>query len=219
MPFCSCLPCFKDNDTRHSTEGDPEEPIPARKIIDSSNGSPAKATTNAATPSDAVTFKKENSLPNDHFHSAPVFTYNNEKPNIVNTTHTNNAVSFNNDRRPEPNTTSATESNVAALKNREPTEPNPEPVELDSTNIDSSPKMADQLKSAASGVSDTVSSGAQQAGSAASSGAEKATGGTTGTQDWEAMSEEQKKATYDALPEDQKKMGYYEVRILTDQEG
>lgn len=72
--------------------------------------------------------------------------------------------------------------------------------------------MADSLKNAASGVTDTVSSGAQQAGSAASTGAEKATGGTSGKQDWEAMTEDQKKTTFDALPEgsEQKKMGYYE---------
>lgn len=76
--------------------------------------------------------------------------------------------------------------------------------------------MADALKGAAS----SVSSGAQQAGSTvtdtASSGAGKvssaASGATTGTQDWEAMTEEQKKQTYDALPEHKKQgtQSYYE---------
>lgn len=46
--------------------------------------------------------------------------------------------------------------------------------------------------------------------SAASTGTEKAQSATTGTQDWEAMTEDQKKATYDALPEDQKQVGYME---------
>lgn len=70
--------------------------------------------------------------------------------------------------------------------------------------------MADQLKSATSGVTDTVSSGAQSAQNAASSGAEKV-GATSGAQDWNAMTEDQKKATYDALPDEKKQnLSYYE---------
>lgn len=83
----------------------------------------------------------------------------------------------------------------------------------------------DSLKSAASGAANTVSSGAQSAGNAASSGASSvgnaassgaqsasnaASSATSGTQDWNAMSEEQKKQTFDKLPEDQKQMGYME---------
>ena len=75
--------------------------------------------------------------------------------------------------------------------------------------------MADALKSGVSGVTNTVSSGAQQVGegaqsaastaqSTASSGAEKVTGGT-GTENWDAMTEDQKKQTFDSLPADQKK--------------
>ena len=73
--------------------------------------------------------------------------------------------------------------------------------------------MADALKGAASGVGNTVSSGAAGAQSAATSGASTVTGGATeGSENWEAMSEEQKKTAFDALPADseQKKMGYYE---------
>ncbi|KAK3723556.1 hypothetical protein LTR37_001808 [Vermiconidia calcicola] len=87
----------------------------------------------------------------------------------------------------------------------------------------------DSLKGAASGATNTVSSGAEQAssglqntastaGNTASSGAEKASSTaqnpssvTSGTKDWDAMTEEQKKATYDALPEDKKhSQGYVE---------
>ncbi|KAK5173925.1 uncharacterized protein LTR77_002606 [Saxophila tyrrhenica] len=61
--------------------------------------------------------------------------------------------------------------------------------------------MADSLKSAAGGASDAASSGADKASSATGSG----------TQDWEAMSEEQKKSTYDALPAEKKQgLSYYE---------
>ena len=66
--------------------------------------------------------------------------------------------------------------------------------------------MADSLKGAASGVSNTVSSGAKTAQDTASSGASKATGGgeTSGNQDWNAMNEDQKKQTFDSLPEENK---------------
>ena len=71
-----------------------------------------------------------------------------------------------------------------------------------------------QFASGAHQAGSTASSGAQQAASTAGSGAEKVnpmSSDSTGAQDWEAMTEEQKKATYDALPEDQKhKQGYYE---------
>ena len=79
--------------------------------------------------------------------------------------------------------------------------------------------MADSLKSGVSSVGNTVSSGGQQAGStasnAASTGANKVSGGassaTSGKQDWEAMTEDQKKQTYDAIPSEKKNnMGYYE---------
>lgn len=93
----------------------------------------------------------------------------------------------------------------------------------------------DSLKSAASGVTNTVSSGAQSAGNAATSGAQSAgnaassgaqslssgaqnaassagnaASSATGTQNWEAMSEDQKQQAFSKLPEDQKKMGYVE---------
>ena len=73
--------------------------------------------------------------------------------------------------------------------------------------------MADQLKGAASGVGNTVSSGAQQVGSGAQSAASSASNAaTSGGQDWSAMSEDQKKAAFDKIPDDheQKQMGYYE---------
>ena len=70
-------------------------------------------------------------------------------------------------------------------------------------------EMADQLKGAASGVSNTVSGGAEKASSgvqsAASNVSNTATGSSSGTQDWNAMSEDQKKQTFDSLPSDQKK--------------
>ena len=66
--------------------------------------------------------------------------------------------------------------------------------------------MADALKNTASGVTDTVSSGAQKASDTAqgaASGAQKQA--SSGTQKWDAMSEDQKKQTFDSLPAEQKK--------------
>lgn len=195
MPFCSCLPCFKDKDTRHSAEDDLKKPIPVQKVIDhNSKGSASKTSTNGS-PSNAVTFSNEKSGPNDPSNLLSAVSGGKDtKP--IDTTGTNNAVSFNNDRLPVPNQTSSTESNVSALKNRQVTETNDKTVELDSTPTNS-PIMAEQLKSAAS-------SGAEKVQGAASST-------TTGTQDWEAMTEDQKKQAYDALPEEKKNnMGYME---------
>jgi hypothetical protein len=237
MPFLSCLPCSKDKDTRHSTENELDKPIPVEKIVNNSNGSAAKPSTNVPTPSNAVTFSNDKQQgsnnqsattqtvthasdnqneSNDQSTSTQVITYANEKPNSVHSTYTNNAVTFSNDRRPDPNTGPVPESNVSTLTNREPTTTSEAPTEPNSSYATPLARMADSLKSAASGVTDTVSSGAQQAQSAASTGTEKVTGAasstTSGAQDWEAMTEDQKKATYDALPEgsDQKNMGYYE---------
>ncbi|KAF7193022.1 hypothetical protein HII31_05667 [Pseudocercospora fuligena] len=58
----------------------------------------------------------------------------------------------------------------------------------------------DTLKNAGQQAGSTVQSGAQQAGSAVHPGTQQA----TGTQNWDAMSEEQKKQTFDALPEEKK---------------
>lgn len=61
--------------------------------------------------------------------------------------------------------------------------------------------MADQLKGAASGVTNTVSSGANKASSAAQP---QTSSTSAGTKDWDAMTEEQKKQTFDSLPSDKK---------------
>jgi hypothetical protein len=237
MPVLSCLPCFKDKDTRHSIKNELDKPIPVEKIVNDSNGSAAKPSTNVPTPSNAVTFSNDKQQGSndqsattqavtyasdnqnestDQSTSTQVITYANEKPNPVHPADTNNAVTFNNERQPEPNAGPAPESDISALKSRKPTSASEESTEPNSSYATPLATMADSLKSAASGVTGTVSSGAQQAQSAASTGAEKVTGAasgsTSGTKDWEAMTEDQKKATYDALPEgsDQKKMGYYE---------
>lgn len=69
------------------------------------------------------------------------------------------------------------------------------------------------MKGAASSVSNTVSSGASSVTSGAQQATSKAqdtaSSGTSGSEEWHAMSEEQKKATYDALPEDKKESGGY----------
>ena len=77
--------------------------------------------------------------------------------------------------------------------------------------------MADTLKNAASGAQEGLSSGAQSATNAASSARDTVTpsSGTTasdGGKKWNAMSEDQKKETFDRLPADQKKgkQSYYE---------
>ena len=54
--------------------------------------------------------------------------------------------------------------------------------------------MADQVQNAAKGATDKAQEGASE-----------------GSKKWDAMSEEQKKQTFDALPEDQKQgKGYYQ---------
>jgi hypothetical protein len=215
MGFCSCLPCLKDKDTRHSTEEAPEKPIPVQEIIQKSNGSAKKPSLNDNSPSNAVTFSADKAVTNDRSNPTQAVSYSNKSTQFA-TPESTSAVSFTNERLPQPNSTTTPESNVAALQNRSTSNINEAPATVDPNNTDQSPIMADSLKSAASGVTDTVSSGAQQVGStaqsAASAGAEKVQGGTSGTQDWEAMTEDQKKQAYDALPEgsDQKKMGYYE---------
>jgi hypothetical protein len=97
------------------------------------------------------------------------------------------------------------------------TSPNEHPVE---STPPTDPAMADQLKGAAGTLGNTVSSGAQQvsdgaqsaastATNAASSGAEQVSG--SGTKDWNAMSEDQKKQAFDALPAEKKQnLSYYE---------
>ena len=70
--------------------------------------------------------------------------------------------------------------------------------------------MTDSLKGAASGLQNTATSGAQGVQDTVSSGAQSAknassSSGATGGQNWEAMTEDQKKATFDSLPQDQKK--------------
>lgn len=62
----------------------------------------------------------------------------------------------------------------------------------------------DSVKNAGQQASSTVQSGAQQAGSTVQSGAQQAQSTTTGDQDWNAMTEEQKKAAFDSLPEEKK---------------
>ena len=214
MGFCSCLPCFKDKDTRHSTEEDSEKPIPVQKVIEKSNGSAKKPSINDSSPSNAVTFSDQKNGPNDRSKSTQAQSRTNNSTPFV-TPGSNSAVSFNNDKLPESYPVTSTEPSASALNNRNTSDKKQEP-DFESNNVDSSPAMADSLKSAAGGVTDTVSSGAQQVGStaqsAASTGAEKVTGTSSGTQDWEAMTEDQKKQAYDALPEgsEQKKMGYYE---------
>ena len=95
-------------------------------------------------------------------------------------------------------------------------------VERIPTNDDKNAPMADQLKGAASGVTNTVSSGAsgvtntvssgaQQASEGAQSAASSAQNATTAGESWNAMTEEQKQETYNALPEKQKQgQSYYE---------
>lgn len=123
-----------------------------------------------------------------------------------------------------PNNTTSSDAEKPAVPVNNETQPEniPLPAELDSDKPTDNTNDMDQLKGAASGVTDTVSSGAQQASSgvqsaastatnAASSGAEKASGTSQGTEQWNAMSEEQKKATYDALPAEKKQnLSYYE---------
>ena len=254
LPFLSCLPCFKDKETRHSTEDELKKPIPVERIVNNSNGSAAKPSTNVTSTSNAVTFisnKQQESInqststdavaypsdnqqqSNDRSASTQAVTYANQKPDSVDPADSNGAITLSNDRRPEPNAGPSLESNVPALTNRELTATDEAPTGHNSIYATPAATMADSLKSGLSGVTDTVSSGAQQAQSAASSGAqqvqstastgaekvpgaEKVSGAasstTSGKQDWHAMTEDQKKQTYDALPEgsDQKKMGYYE---------
>ncbi|KAI7231072.1 hypothetical protein KC330_g6601 [Hortaea werneckii] len=76
--------------------------------------------------------------------------------------------------------------------------------------------MADALKNAASGATNTVQQGAQDAtntvqqgaqGAAdtAKQGAQGAQNAASGTDKWNAMTEDQKKQTFDQLPDEQKK--------------
>lgn len=70
-------------------------------------------------------------------------------------------------------------------------------------------KASSGVQSGASTVGNTASAGAEKASSGAQSAAGTVNGG--GTKDWDAMTEEQKKQTFDALPEEKKKnLTYYE---------
>jgi hypothetical protein len=225
MPFYTCIRCFRDKEKRHSKEDDLKPPVPVGNIVNNNTTSAARPINSEKIPSSAVTFSNEKE-PERSAHVNRTVIEGNEKPNDIDTSQSQNLVSFDNDERSEYNTAPISRLNVSAQEDRETTPANPKPVELDSNNTDSSPAMADSLKSVTSGVTNTVSSGAQQAQSAASSGAQQAqsaassgaekvqggaSSGTTGGEDWHAMTEDQKKATYDALPEEKKQnMGYYE---------
>jgi hypothetical protein len=185
MPFSCGLPCFGTKDKRH-----PEEKIVEKPVY---IAVPVQTSTTAPTPA----AKAEQPL---------------------------SAASPTSDKTRQSSYQSASEQAPAASVQELPAT-SPETVPKEDT------EMADSLKGAASGLGNTVSSGAQQASSGvqnaastaqgtASSGAEKVSSGAQsaagtvtgqGTQDWEAMNEEQKKATFDALPSDQKKgLSYYE---------
>jgi len=65
--------------------------------------------------------------------------------------------------------------------------------------------MADALKNTASGATNTVQQGAQAATDTAKQGAQGAQNAASGTDKWNAMTEDQKKQTFDQLPDEQKK--------------
>ncbi|KAI7461451.1 hypothetical protein D0860_04969 [Hortaea werneckii] len=65
--------------------------------------------------------------------------------------------------------------------------------------------MADALKNTASGATNTVQQGAQGATDTAKQGAQGAQNAASGTDKWNAMTEDQKKQTFDQLPDEQKK--------------
>ncbi|KAI6855191.1 hypothetical protein KC338_g8971 [Hortaea werneckii] len=65
--------------------------------------------------------------------------------------------------------------------------------------------MADALKNTASGATNTVQQGAQAATDTAKQGAQGAQNAASGTDKCNAMTEDQKKQTFDQLPDEQKK--------------
>ncbi|KAI6798494.1 hypothetical protein KC367_g5475 [Hortaea werneckii] len=65
--------------------------------------------------------------------------------------------------------------------------------------------MADALKNTASGATNTVQQGAQGVTDTAKQGAQGAQNAASGTDKWNAMTEDQKKQTFDQLPDEQKK--------------
>ncbi|KAI6790749.1 hypothetical protein KC363_g8925 [Hortaea werneckii] len=65
--------------------------------------------------------------------------------------------------------------------------------------------MADALKNTASGATNTVQQGAQGATNTVQQGAQGAQNAASGTDKWNAMTEDQKKQTFDQLPDEQKK--------------
>ena len=229
MPFCTCIPCFRDKEKRHSTEDDLKPSVPVENIVNNNTTSAAKPIRNDTKPSTAVTFSTEKE-PRQPINVNQTVTDGHEKSSEIDTKQGENNVSFDDDKQLEYDTHPTSGLYLASPENRDTIPLNPIPIELDSNNVATSPDMADSLKSATSGVTNTVSSGAQQAQSgvtntvsagteqakgAASTGAEKVQGGTSsatsGGEEWNAMTEEQKKATYDALPEEKKQnMGYYE---------
>ncbi|KAI7098970.1 hypothetical protein KC343_g12678 [Hortaea werneckii] len=65
--------------------------------------------------------------------------------------------------------------------------------------------MADALKNTASGATNAVQQGAQGATNTVQQGAQGAQNAASGTDKWNAMTEDQKKQTFDQLPDEQKK--------------
>ncbi len=138
--------------------------------------------------------KEENIVEKPIYIAVPVQTFN----------PTTATVPTHNQTTPEPPTSLAQPETANSLDSDPPSPPtgptkNPEP-EAD---------MAEQLKGVAGGVSNTASSGAQKASSGAQSAAGTVTG--QGTKDWDAMTEDQKKQTFDSLPAEKKhNLSYYE---------
>ena len=204
MPSCTCGLPFLKKHQRHTEELSEEKTKPVAVPA------PVQHTTSTLKPTSTSTISTK--LKSDTTVNGPTSTGKSE----VEKAPPNNAVSPNDQNSTE---SSMSESGIALTGGKNPFASH----KNDESPDNSSSTMSDSLKGAASGVGNTVSSGAsqvssgaQQAGSTAqdtvSSGSEKVTGASsTGTQDWEAMTEDQKKATYDALPEDKKQgMSYYE---------
>lgn len=221
MPFCTCIPCFRNKEKRHSTEDDLKPPAPVERLVNNNTASAAQPIRNDTKSSRTVTFSSDKA-PERSVNFNQTIHDDNQKLNETYTKQSQDTNSFDDDKQSIYNTPPASTLNVASQE--DPTDL--KESEVDPNRQNSSPAMADSLKSATSGVTNTVSSGAQQVQSgvssgaqqaqgAASSGAEKVSGAasstSTGGEDWHAMTEDQKKATYEALPEEKKQnMGYYE---------
>ena len=97
MPFCTCIPCFRDNEKRHSTEDDLISPVPVANIVNNNTTSAARPIHNDKIPSSAVTFSNEKQPEVNQ-----TITNSNEKSNDIDTKQSQNIVSFDdeNDQKP-----------------------------------------------------------------------------------------------------------------------